>query len=85
MSLHASRQVIPHRPDDSGAVEGARRATSLNLRVGGIVCPHCPPTVEHALSAPRRHGRVASGHVSRARHQDRARNARCGGPQSRRG
>ena len=25
MSLHASPQAIPHRPDDSGAVEGARR------------------------------------------------------------
>ena len=27
MSLHASPQVIPHRSDDSGAVEGARRPT----------------------------------------------------------
>ena len=49
MSLRASPQVIPHRPDDSGA--GGRRATSLNLRVGGIVCPHCPPTIEKALRA----------------------------------
>jgi Cu+-exporting ATPase len=51
MSLNATSQVILHRSDDSDVVEGARRSTSLNLRVGGMVCPHCPPTIEKALRA----------------------------------
>ena len=69
MSLHASPQAIPHRPDESAAVAGGRRPTSLNLRVGGIVCPQCPPTIEKAL-------RAVPGVTAASRAASRARRSR---------
>jgi hypothetical protein len=40
MSLHTSPQIIPARLDEK---EGRRSTSSINLRIGGMVCPHCPP------------------------------------------
>lgn len=50
MSMHASLRTVPRQSGDGVAANGADKTTSINLRIGSIVCPHCAPMIEKALS-----------------------------------
>jgi P-type Cu+ transporter len=39
----------------------SRKPSHIDLRIGGMTCPHCPPTVEKAIAAVRG---VISAHIN---------------------
>ena len=56
---HAARPQVPH----AKSAPVAPKAQHIELRVGGMTCPHCPPRVEEAL---RKVDGVSHVHVSLA-------------------
>ena len=51
MNPYASLQITPH-PSDRGVAGNEERPTSsINLRIAGMTCPHCSPTIDKALRA----------------------------------
>jgi Cu+-exporting ATPase len=51
MSTYASLRITPNPFDGSAAGNEERPTTSINLRIGGMTCPHCPASIEKALRA----------------------------------
>ncbi len=51
MSVHTSVGEIFGRPQGGTPSRAERKMERLALRIGGMTCGHCPPTIEKALAA----------------------------------
>jgi Cu+-exporting ATPase len=51
MNMLASPCITSNQPGGGVTPDGANRNKSINLRVGGMTCPHCPSAIERALRA----------------------------------
>ena len=58
----------------SAGTSSDKPSEQIELRIGGMTCPHCPPAIEKALAAV---PGVTSAHVNLASNTARIRYERC--------